>query len=153
MILTSMFTRRRALLFTTLLVIAILQTASAADATGDSMDFPRNALNWHLSGDAEQLWAHAGEGLRLLAEDVEGLREAANDIREMMGPPSAMLDEQIFVHPEDDRWRVYVRTARHARVDEMFWVVIFSPSTSEVQMIMAYPRQTIQTFYPQARLP
>lgn len=136
-----------------LLIFAGLHLVTAADAPDGEMDFPRNVLTWYLSGEAEKLWPHAGEVLRELAYDVEGLREAAVDIREMMGPPTAMLDEQIFDHPEDKNWRIYIRTARHARVEEMFWVVIFSPSTGEVQVIMAHSRQTIQTLFPQARLP
>lgn len=150
---TSFLTCWRASLCATFFLIAGLHVAAVADAPGNELDFPRNVVNWYLSGDAEKLWPHAGEVLRELAEDVEGLREAADDIRQIMGPQTAVLDEQIFDHPEDDGWRIYVRTLRHARADEMFWVVIFSPSTGEIQMIMAHPRRTIQTLFPQARLP
>jgi hypothetical protein len=145
--------RSGALLCAALLTLAGLYAAVAADAPDDAMDFPRNVLTWYLSGDAEQLWPHAGPVLRELAEDLEGLREAAEDIEEMMGPQTALLDEQIFDHPEGGGWRVYVGTLRHARAGEMFWVVIFSPAQREVQMIMPQTRHTIQTFFPQTRLP
>lgn len=117
------------------------------------MSFPREALNWYLSGDAERLWPHAGPMLREMAEDVEGLRESAADLGETMGPTLAVLDEQVFDHPDGDGWQVYVRTVRLAEAGEMFWVVTFSPEQWEAGMIMSQSRPTLRTFFPQARLP
>ncbi len=155
---TSIFSHWRTSLCATLLVVVGgSQAATAAQVQGDAMDFPRTALTWFLTGDAEQLWPHAGAMLRELAEDVDGLREAgeelAGDIEEMLGPQTALLDEQVFDHPEGGGMSVYVRTVRHAMVDEFFWVVIFMPQTQQVHMVMPQPRQTIKTLFPPVRLP
>jgi hypothetical protein len=149
---TSFPAHWRSLLCAALLALAGLHLA-AADARADGMDFPRNALSWYFSGDAEKLWPHLGPTLREMAEDVEGLREASEDFGETMGRELAVLDEQLFDHPDGDGWQVYVRAVQHAEVGELFWLVIFSPAEREVGMIMPQPRQSVQILFPQVRLP
>jgi hypothetical protein len=144
---------RRNLHCAILLIFTGVHSAATSAAADDGMDFPRSALNWYMSGDAEQLWPHISPMLREMAEDEEGLREVAADIEETMGRELAVLGEQIFDHPDGGGWQVYVRTVQHADVGEMFWVVIFLPEQNEVGMIITQPRQTIQTFFPQVRLP
>jgi hypothetical protein len=125
----------------------------AQPGSADGMAFPRQALEWYLSGEGGLVWEHAGEMMRALAESPAGMSEAGREITEMMGPITGVLGEQMFPHPEDAGWQVYVRTARHAEVPEMNWIVIFRPRDSEIQMIMPQPRQTIQVLFPEVRLP
>lgn len=131
----------------------IFLIAAAAAAADEAMDFPRNALTWYLSGDTERLWPHAGAVLREMVQDVDGLRMIAKEIDEMMGPQTALLDEQAFDHPEGGGYQVYVGRLLHAKVSEIYWVVIFHPAEREVAMIIPQPRRTLQTLFPQARLP
>jgi hypothetical protein len=145
----SMLARLRLLCCAMLVALTWLNTAAADEA----MEFPRNALTWYLSGDADRLWQHAGPVLRELVQDVDGLRGVAAEIDEMMGPQTALLDEQIFDHPEGAGFRVYVGRLLHAKVSEIFWVVVFHPAKREVGMIIPQPRQTIQTLFPEVRLP
>lgn len=145
--------------FSVLLGIGMLLplfTAPALEAqtgSGDAMAFPRQVLTWYLAGEADQVWKHADGPLRELAGSPAGLKQAATEISSDLGPHTAVLKEQVFPHPEGGGWHVFVRALRHAQVPEMFWIVIFSPAEQKVQMIMAQPRQTIRTLFPQVILP
>lgn len=149
---TSFFAHWRCLLCAALLAFAGLYV-SAAEARADGMDFPREALSWYLSADAEKLWPRLGPTLREMVKDLEGLRQGATVIAKDMGRVLAVLDEQVFDHLDGEGWQVYVRTVQHAHVGELFWLVIFSPAEHEVGMIMPQPRQSVQIFFPQVRLP
>ncbi len=125
-----------------------------AQASGDaSMVFPRESLAWFVAGDADKLWARSSPSLRTLMGSAQQMRENSVELQNDMGRETALLSEQQFDHPEGKGARVYVRAARHAVVPELFWVVIYSPAEQQVQMIMAQPRQTIRTLFPQVKLP
>lgn len=146
--------QRSVSLFIVLVVLAMgSSVAQAADAGGDGMEFPRNALNWFLNGDAERLWSHAGPTFREMMQDVEGVRQAGAEIGNSLGREVAVLDEQVIDHPDGEGWQVYVRTVHLAGAGELFWVLIFSPSEREIGMIMPQSRPAIRTFFPEARLP
>src|SRR5690606_26096533 len=140
----------RSLVCAALLGLAGLPAAVAAEA---NMEFPRTVLDWYWSGDVETLWQHTSPTLREMVEDPEMLRGTAAEHGEMMGRELAVLDEQVFDHPDGEGWQVYLRTARHAVADEIFWVVIFSPAKREVGMIMPQSRPFIRVYFPEARLP
>lgn len=100
-----------------------------------------------------RVWDHADESFRALAGDPEGMSEAGREILSALGAETAVLDEQVFAHPEGGGQQVYVRTAAHAQAPELFWIVIFSPAERRVVMIMPQFRQTIRSRFPEAHLP
>jgi hypothetical protein len=134
-------------------LLAAPAALQAQAAPGDTMAFPRQVLTWYLAGDADRVWPLAGETLRELAESPRRMKEDAAEIIESMGPRTGVISEQMFAHPEGGGWQVYVQALRHERAPEMFWIVIFSPAKEQVQMIMAQPRQTVRTLFPQVKLP
>lgn len=137
-------------------ILLPLLAAPALDAqagSGDAMAFPRQALDWYLSGEGALVWEHAGAMMRELAESPAMMSEAGREITEMMGAVTGVLGEQMFPHPEDADWHVYVRTVTYTEVPEIYWIVIFRPRDSEIQFIAAQPRQTIQVLFPEVRLP
>lgn len=125
----------------------------AQHPAGEAASFPREALTWFLAGDADRLWDHAGPEMRAMAESPQSLKLDAEEIAEMMGAETELLGERVFPHPEGGGWQVYLRAARHARVPEVFWLVIFSPAQRQVQTILAQTRQTVQVLFPQVELP
>jgi hypothetical protein len=145
--------RRAAAFLFLLLVLAAPPVLEGQDTDGDAMAFPRQILDWYLAGEGDRVWEYAGETMRTLAESPAGLTEAGAEITEMMGARTGVLDEQIFEHPEGGGWHVYVGTLSHAQVPEMFWIVIFSPTERQIQMILPQPRQTILGLFPQVRVP
>jgi hypothetical protein len=133
-----------------LLAAAPLEAQASSD---DAMAFPREVLASYLAGDAESVWAHAGPMIRELWETPDGLRGTAEEISTSLGTETDVLGEQLFDHPEGGGAQVYVRAARYSQVSELFWIVIFFPADSTVQMIMPQPRQTIRTLFPEVTLP
>lgn len=136
-----------------LATLGVQQPLQAQALPGDEMTFPREVLSWFFAGDAQRVWQHAGPTMRELAGSAEGLREDAAEISASLGAETGVFGEQLFEHPEGGGAQVYVRALRHAHVPEIFWIVIFSPAERQVQVIMAQPRQTIRTLFPQVRLP
>jgi hypothetical protein len=147
--------RQRTPLYVVGIVVSVLAAPllQAQNPDGDAMAFPRGALTAYLAADAEKVWQHAGPTLREMWESPNGVRMAAEELTSGIGRETGVLDEQLFAHPEDAGWKVYVRTARHAQVPELFWIVIFSPANRQIGMIMPQPRQTIRTLFPEVRLP
>lgn len=131
----------------------LILAAPSANAQNADMTFPRDALDWYLAGDTERLWEHLGPMMRQTPGGAAGIREGSAEIREALGAETSVIDEQMFPHPEDDNWSVYVRASRHANTPEMFWIVVFLPSEPLIQLIMPQPRQTIRTLFPAVRLP
>jgi hypothetical protein len=135
-----------------ILLVLVLAPVLEAQET-DRMVFPRQVLEWYIGGEGDRVWELADESFRALAEDPEGMSEAGRELVSALGAQTAVLDEQMFAHPEGGGHQVYVRTASHAEAPEMFWIVIFSPAERRVLMIMPQFRQTIRSLFPEARLP
>lgn len=140
------------LCFLGILPLVAAPALEAQAGSGEGMAFPRQALEWYLAGEGALVWEHAGTMMRELSESPAMMSEAARDITEAMGPITGVLGEQMFTHPEDADWRVYVRTVRHAEAPEIYWIVIFRPRDSEIGIIAAQPRQTMQVLFPDVRL-
>ncbi len=139
-----------AVLSVALCVAVPLHAQTGGDAT---MAFPREMLASFLAGDADKVWERAGPTLREMNGSAKQMRDHSAELRKDMGKEIALISEQAFDHQDGNGAKVYVRAARHEVIPELFWIVIYTPSNRQVEMITMQPRQTIRTLFPQVKLP
>jgi hypothetical protein len=144
-----------AVAFATLAAAAVLAPSSAgaqaAPAATDSMAFPRQAVKWFQTAQADSLFSHAGDQLKASMQSAANTTDMMSRMATRFGEFKSTDAEVQF---DDQGSKVFIAVSTYATAPEQVAMVVrYTPGKSVIDGFSIQPLSRVKERFPNAKLP
>jgi hypothetical protein len=144
-----------AVAFATLAAAAVLAPSSAgaqaAPAATDSMAFPRQAVKWFQTAQADSLFSHAGDQLKASMQSAANTTDMMSRMATRFGELKSTDAEVQF---DDQGSKVFIAVSTYATAPEQVAMVVrYTPGKSVIDGFSIQPLSRVKERFPNAKLP
>ena len=128
-----------------------LGAQAAPAAAADSMAFPRQAVKWFQSSQADSLFALAGEQLKSSMQSADNTREMMTRMSGRFGEHKSTDAEVQF---DDQGTKVFIAVSTYATAPEpVAMIVRYTPGKNVIEGFSITPLSRAKERFPTAKLP
>jgi hypothetical protein len=146
-----------AVAFAALTAAAVIAPSSAAAqatpaaAAADSMAFPRQAVKWFQTAQADSLFSHAGDQLKASMQSAANTTDMMSRMATRFGELKSTDAEVQF---DDQGSKVFIAISTYATAPEQVAMIVrYTPGKSVIDGFSIQPLSRAKERFPNAKLP